>query len=381
MSLNLEVKLLGDTSNLQKNTAKATQSLSKFETTANRMGRNIGRVFAGLGIAFGVQQVGRFLLESAKAAGEDQRAQRLLADQLQRTAGAKEADIAATEAMIARMEMATGVADDELRPAMVKLVTVTRSVSKAQTLLKLAMGASAKTGKPLEQTATAIAKAYAGQTTSLFRLLPNLKNSKDWMADLARETQGLAAQQADPFEKMARGLDRIKETIGGPLVERFNTFIGSFDDADWAMIDKSVQGIADGMETFFSVLGDGDAKLGVLRSIQSIASAIEFSFQVAAGFAALLSGRKVNVDPNSALGRAFTDLGYVVDPETGTWGLPKRKNLWLDTPGMTPRGNNSSGTNITYNIYGRAMTAKEIAAELRKENRGLGFSYVPRGGR
>ena len=80
---------------------------------------------AALG-AIGVAAVG-----AAKAAMEDAAAQEHLAGVLERTTGATDAQIAATEDWISKTALATGVADDELRPALEKIATATGDVSES----------------------------------------------------------------------------------------------------------------------------------------------------------------------------------------------------------------------------------------------------------
>ena len=62
---------------------------------------------------------------------------------------------------------ATGVADDQLRPAFVRLVTATKDAAEAQDLLSLALDVSAQGYGSVESVSVAFAKAAAGQTTAL----------------------------------------------------------------------------------------------------------------------------------------------------------------------------------------------------------------------
>ena len=64
----------------------------------------------------------------------------------------------------------TGIADDELRPALNRLLLATGSVTEAQSLLSTALDVSAGTGRDLESVTAALAKAASGQTTALSRL-------------------------------------------------------------------------------------------------------------------------------------------------------------------------------------------------------------------
>lgn len=378
----LEVVIAGDYSKLTRATKGARKNLTEFEKRTQAMSRTVTKAFAGIGAAFAIQRIARFSMEAAKAAGEDRRSQALLAETLKRSGKAKQADIDATEAMISRMEMATGKADDELRPAMAKLVSVTKDTKKAQDLLKLALGASAKSGKPVEATAIAIAKAYAGQTTSLIRMFPELKNSTDMFGDLAAATKGLAAQQADPFEKLNRFVDNLKEKIGSPILDRLTAFADDFTQADFDKVNTAIDGIATGIETFFKAIGDGDAKLGVIRTVETLAFSIRTSFEAAAAAFNILNGKKVDVSGSPGLTQFYDNL-YNKDPKTGQYTTFKQSptiNPWMQSPYLKPGG--STGPNITYNVNvtgTKNMTGAEIVKSIRDYERTTGVRYV--GGR
>ncbi len=129
----------------------------------------IGAAFVAAAAAAGAYAV-KIGIEGVKAAIEDEKAQTQLALALENATGATKAQIAATEQSILQMSLATGVADDELRPALGRLVRSTSDTEKAQQLLATALDISAATGKPLESVANALGKAYDGNTASLGKL-------------------------------------------------------------------------------------------------------------------------------------------------------------------------------------------------------------------
>ena len=112
----------------------------------------------------------------------------------------------ATEDWIAGISRATGVSDDELRPAMETLVTATGDVSKAQKDMQAALDISAASGKDMATVSKAIAMAHTGQTAKLEKLVPGLsaaaKESDDMnviMEELATTTGGaMAASRPRP---------------------------------------------------------------------------------------------------------------------------------------------------------------------------------------
>ena len=173
-------------------------------------------------------------ISAAKAAAEDEEAQVKLAGSLRRTAGASEAAIAGAEAYIEKLSLATGVADDQLRPALAKLATVTGDVASAQDALAVALDVSAATGKDVDSVSKALAKAYAGSGASLGKLIPGLNKAAIESGDfakinkeLARVTGGAAAESANTaagqFRRFQLTIDETKEQIGAaflPVLDR-----------------------------------------------------------------------------------------------------------------------------------------------------------------
>jgi hypothetical protein len=138
---------------------------------------------AGLAVALG---------DAAKSAMEDAAAQTILAGNLRTLAHATDAQIAATEDMITKMSLATGVADDELRPAFSKLVLATNDVERSNKLLAIAQDVAARTGKPLETVTQALAKAEMGQYAALKKLGIPMSEGIQASIDLQKEQKKLA---------------------------------------------------------------------------------------------------------------------------------------------------------------------------------------------
>lgn len=82
-------------------------------------------------MAAGTAIAGIAAYKFAKGAMEDQAAASKLALQLKNSAGATKGQVAATEAWITAQGKALGVTDDELRPALGRLVTATGDVDQA----------------------------------------------------------------------------------------------------------------------------------------------------------------------------------------------------------------------------------------------------------
>jgi hypothetical protein len=190
---------LNEFKNLETNTEKvgfAAQQAAKVAVVA----------FAAL--AAGAAVAGGVLFKAAQAAAEDQAAQVQLANSIKASTTATAAQIKGVEAYIDKTQRAVGVADDELRPAFGRLVRATGDVSKAQDLLNLSLDLSASTGKTVEATANAIAKAQEGSYGALAKLGVGYD---------------AASLKAAGFEKV-QGM--LEDRFGGSAAEKAKTYEG-----------------------------------------------------------------------------------------------------------------------------------------------------------
>jgi len=237
-SRTLKLSILGDVDNLNKSLKAATADVETFGDKVSKAGKVVGAALVAAAAAAGAYAV-KIGVDGVKAAIEDEKAQTQLALALKNATGATEGAIAATEQFILQQSLATGVADDELRPALQRLALSTGDVKKAQDLLKIAMDVSTATGKPLEAVANSLGKAYDGNTTALGRLGIGLSAAElktmsftqvqDRLTDLFG---GAAAANADTYAgriaRMQIAFDEAKETIGFallPILEKLMKFI------------------------------------------------------------------------------------------------------------------------------------------------------------
>jgi hypothetical protein len=224
----LTLKIVADAKDAQKGLDETATSADKFHA---------GIKSAALPAAAALAAVGAAGLDAAKAAAEDQAAAAQLALALKNSAGASDAAVASTEDWITKTSKAAAVADDELRPALATLVRATGDVATSQDAMNVALDVSAATGTDVESVANALAKAYAGNTTSLGKMVPGMDKavlaSGDMnaiMAELARTTGGAAATAADSaagrMEGMKIQMGEAKEAIGGALLPALSALAG-----------------------------------------------------------------------------------------------------------------------------------------------------------
>ena len=223
---------------------KAILQIKALETTSQKAGFIAGKAFLPAVAAMGALTVAAGY--SIKAAVEDEAAQAQLARALVNVTNATDKQIAAVEEQINKMQMATGVADEQLRPAFASLLRGTNNVAMATDALSLAMDISAGTGQDLAGVSDALAKAYGGNFKALKQLSPEIygmikdgASLDEVMAALAGTFGGSAATAAGTaqgqFKRLNVALDEAKESIGKallPAIELALPYLIRF--GDWA---------------------------------------------------------------------------------------------------------------------------------------------------
>lgn len=168
-SRTLKLSILADVDDLKKKLDTGSKEVEGFGGKLEKFSKVAAAAFAAAAAA-AAAYAGKLAIEGVKAAIEDEAAQKRLALALQNVTKATDSQIAAVEEQILKTSLATGVADDKLRPALQRLAVATGSVEKSQELLTLALDVSAATGKDVESVSLALAKAYDGNLGSLTRL-------------------------------------------------------------------------------------------------------------------------------------------------------------------------------------------------------------------
>lgn len=170
MSLILNVEILGEYKKLTQATKGAQKDLNGLQGVTKKISTGMNKALGAIGVGLSLGVVINQLKEASKAAIEDVKSQELLANQLQNTTNATQAQIAAVEKSINKMQLQAGIADDTLRPAFAQLTRATGDTAKSTDLLQLALDISAGSGKSLESVTMALTKAYNGQFGALTKL-------------------------------------------------------------------------------------------------------------------------------------------------------------------------------------------------------------------
>jgi hypothetical protein len=309
-----------------KGTKAAIKDINKmekqFKDFSNKAVKAFGVAAAAVG-AFAVK-VG---YDAVKAAMEDQKSQVLLANALRNTVGATDAAIASTEAFISKTQLAFGVVDDQLRPALAKLAGATGNLGDAQKLLNVALDISAAKNIDLETAAGLVGKAYNGNLTGLKKLFPQISattiKSKDFAAalkDVNEEVGGAAAARANTFsgqvERIKIAFGEASETLGYkllPMVQKFaDLIINKVIPAVQKWVDENGNKIAAAFQTalgygiafaqfmydFFSFVS---RNIKVFTTLGAVIVAALFGAKVAGAVAALVKGIQAIITVMKAL--------------------------------------------------------------------------------
>jgi hypothetical protein len=195
----------------------------------------------------------------------DEKAAKALEQQLKNTGYAFSAP--GVEMYIANLQKATGVLDDELRPAFQSLLTVTGSITLSQDALNTALNVSAATGKSVVEVSQALAKGYSGQTTALTRLGAGLSKATlktgDMDAILAELNDKFAGQAQARLTTYAGKMDLLKVASENVKEEIGKGIIGALEALSK---DTSIEDTTAKMEGLGKQTGNTIKGIGVLIS-------------------------------------------------------------------------------------------------------------------
>lgn len=249
----LKLSILADVDDLKKKLGEADKAVEDNSNKISEFGKKAAAAFAvaaAAAVAYGT----KLAIDGVKAAIEDEQAQLRLANALREATGATDAQIKATEDMILQTSLATGVADDQLRPAFQRLAVSTKDTTKAQELLNLALDISKGRGLELETVANALGRAQDGNTTALGRLGLGLSKAElstlsftEVQAKLSDLYGGAAAANAETFQgkidRLKVGFDEAKEALGVALLPQVERFIGFLNETGIPTLNAFIAGL------------------------------------------------------------------------------------------------------------------------------------------
>jgi len=368
MTFDLRAQLLVDLGNWQAGLSKASKQMTGFGKSMKTISNGIKAGFAG--VAFlGVASLYDGIVDLTKAAADDNRSMALLNEQMRRTWKGNSKLNQSIDKQIDAMSNATGIADDKLRPALIRIAAVTKGPRKGMKMLSLATDIAAKSGQDLNLVSRNVAKFLGGNKTALDKLVPGLSSAGDRMAYLTKNYTGFAviSGKNDPFGRIAVIIDNFKEKLGKaflPLANNFAEWLGG-SEAQGAL-DAFAKRVTDA----FAYLNSPEGKKNISEWFQKAKQLVKQLIYIVDGFSKFLGmmpGNIVQKKIDAAGGSTFIEQRVspqfsnptsraIIDP------FNLAASMYADQNKVTPA---KAGQTI-YNIYG-VMSGNDVVKALRGE--------------
>jgi len=276
-----------------------------------------------------------FAKKSVAAALADEKAQKSLTQTL------KNLGLAYTNTRVTKyidnLQRATGVSEDQLRPAFQKLLLVLGDVGKAQSALSLAMDISAGTGKDLSAVSMALAKGYSGQTTALSRLGAGLDKALLKSGDM----EAITAQ--------------LSKLFAGQAQTAANTYAGQM-----AILSVSAK---EASETIGFALINSLIDLGGQDGAKNLASQMEATAvatsEVIAGLTVMI-GQLKSIPILKDLGGGFSPIGIITNAIRGLGRKDIAAKASKTDANVFDRGLNNRALDLATKIVAKKKEAAKI---------------------
>ena len=405
----LKLNLLADVDQFGRSLAKADNDAKGFTKSLGKYGKMAAAAFVVAGAAAAAYAV-KIGVDGVKAAIEDEQSQVKLAQALRNTTNATDAQIASTEDYITKQQLAFGVADTKLRPALANLARATGDVGKAQQLTNLALDISVATGKDLETVSLTLGKAYNGNIGALTRLgIPldeAIKKSGDFIlvqGELVKLFGGAAQANTKTYAgQLAIVTERfgeLKESIGVAilptlknLLEQVNLVAKGFSGEDESSglsnkvkmlsndlggksggisLGESLRNVAEAFGKLFATLTDSDAK-GSTDTLTNIANALN---SVANGINSVANAYKKAKD----IGGAVLEF-LIINPGEGPKFADSRLGKALGYTSRAAGGPVGAGQLTRVGEFGPELFVPSGSGSIRPDNgAGSGVTIIMNG--
>ena len=210
-----------------KDAEKATASLTK----------NFKKLGAAVGVALSARAFINFSKAGAVAFAAEEKAVKQLTTSLSNLGFAY--NIPAIEQFLTASENATMISKDELRPAIVSLISTTMDAEKSMKLLSLALDIVSATGADVGTVTSALSRAYNGNYSALAKLSKGYTAAElkalgfnETIAVLGGQFTGSAAAASDSYSfkiaKLQKAFDDTQKAVGEGLLKSIEQ-LGSGD--------------------------------------------------------------------------------------------------------------------------------------------------------
>jgi hypothetical protein len=235
---------------------KGKKAFDEAGAATSKLDKGVKKLGAALLAAFSVQKIVAFGKAASKAFIEDEKAATRLAQAVKNLGLAFETP--RIEEFISKMANASGVTDDQLRPAMQRLLQTTGSLAKSTEIMNQALDISRGTGIDYETVVNDLSMAYVGQTRGLRKYSLGVTQAELKTMSFAevqeRMTKNFTGANAAYLETYAGKLGILSnaageasETIGKGLVESLSILSGE---------GNTVQPLADSMQDLATYTSD-----------------------------------------------------------------------------------------------------------------------------
>ena len=242
---------------------QATKNVSALEKSVKSLGKSFAAIFV-------TGKIATFARDAAKAFAEDQKSAALLSNTV-KNLGLSLSSLE-LEKFVQKLQSTSGVLDQELRPALQKLLTTTGSIVKSEELLAQAIDISRGSGQDLATVVADLSNAYVGNTRGLRKYALGLTQAElkaasfaDIQAKLNKQFSGSSAAYLDTYagklDLLNTAADNAKETIGAGLFDAFAAIGGGKDVQDAI---KNIDTIANGLANIVRL---GGQVVGVFTSL------------------------------------------------------------------------------------------------------------------
>lgn len=239
------------------------KALKDAQKQVNVLESSVKKLGATLGVSLSAAAVVAFGKASVKAFAEDEKAASRLAGVLDNL-GLSFANLQVA-GFIEDLSKASGVVDDELRPAMQALLTTTGSLTNSQKLLTQAIDLSTGSGVDLATAANDLAQAYVGNTRGLRKYNLGLTQAELKAASFADIQERLTklfsganskylTTYAGKMQLLSTAAGEAQETIGQGLVDSLLALSGN----------TTVESLATDMQNFATYTANTVRGLGLM---------------------------------------------------------------------------------------------------------------------
>lgn len=252
------------------------KGFKQAETALGKLNKGAKSLGKTLGVSLGAAAVVAFGKVTVKAFMDDQKAAAQLSNTVKNLGLAyANTDI---QKFVEKLSLATGVADDDLRPAMQKLLQTTGSVIESQKLLTTAIDISKGSSTDMATVALDLSNAFVGNNKGLKKYALGLsaaelktasfdKVLKAFNRNFAGAGKADLATVAGQFGLITNAAKEAEETIGSGLIDAFKTLTG---DTGITNLSTKISQLATNIADFFRGLAIGFRDLANMPVIKQL---------------------------------------------------------------------------------------------------------------